>query len=177
MKKIIRIIDEITNYTARNVLDSIIEIIESGYTDEIIVLINSPGGNINAELSILDIFDSIPNKIITVNIGVAESCAGTIFIHGDKRYMAKNAKFLFHSPLLSISSIDSMPPKDFQKALQELNKTTKQLKKFLSSRTNIPKKLIKKGISMSSGVTLSANDCIKYGVADEILTDLAEVIS
>lgn len=177
MKKIIKLMDEINNFTARVTTDTIIDAIENGYTDEIIVLINSTGGNVNAELTILDLFESIPNKIITVNIGVAESCAATIFIHGDKRYMTKNARFMFHSPVVTVSSNESICTKDLIKETKELSRTTKQLKKFLSTRTNIPKELIKDGISTISGVTLFAADCIKYGVADEIVKDLTKIIS
>lgn len=175
-KHILKINDEITDETFDSALDLILNCICTGNTGDIILIIDSPGGNVAAMFSIIDLLNSVPNKVITVNMGMAGSCASNLFVLGDKRYMAKHAKFFFHSPafLTNEALLNLKVLKDDIKTLEDI---CAHFENSLSSRTSIPKDLIKEGIATSDGIVLNSDECIKYKVTDEILTDFNKIIT
>lgn len=177
MKHIIKIMNEINNYTFSNIFDNVDRILEKGkFKDDIYVVINSNGGELEPTLATIDLFESIPNNVFTVNIGAVRSCAGIIFIHGKRRYMAKHAKFMFHSPASTFKENASLITISLEEQANNLRFSSNQLEGFLSDKTNIPKDIIKSGLSTNEGITYFANDCIKLGIADEIITDISKIL-
>lgn len=177
MKQIIKIMGEITDYTFRSTFETVKEILDkSRWSDDIYVFIHSAGGEVEATLAIIDLLESLPNKVFTVNMGRAESCAATLFIHGKRRYMAKHAKFNFHSPATYFKENYAIPTLEFDAKAKALNIISEQIGNFLKEKTNIPHELINNGLSTSQGITLFADECIKYSVADEIITNITEVL-
>lgn len=174
-KHILKITGEIVDETFDTALELILDAISTGSNGDIIVLIDSPGGDVASMFSIIDLFNSIPNKIITINMGMAGSCASNLFVLGDKRYMAKHARFLFHSPAIFASDA-LLNLKHLKDEIKSLDDICAHFENSLSTRTKIPKELIKEGISTSDGVILNSDECIKYGVTDEILTDFKKII-
>lgn len=177
MKHIIRIMEEISHYTFRSTFETINGILEKGkFEDDIYILINSSGGDIDSTFAIIDFLESLPNEVYTINIGKAESCAASIFIHGKKRYMAKHAKFTFHSPAYISQKDMNFPTISLEKKTQELKHISEGLEDFLKTQTNIPLELIKEGINSPEGITFYAEDCIGYNIADEIITDISKIL-
>lgn len=176
MKHILKINDEINDETFDAALDLILNCICTGSTGDIVLIIDSPGGDVAAMFSIIDLLNSVPNKVITVNMGMAGSCASNLFVLGDKRYMAKHAKFFFHSPafLANGALLNLKALKDDIKTLEDI---CSHFENSLFSKTFIPKELIKEGIATSDGIILNSDECIKYKVTDEILTDFNKIIT
>ncbi len=176
MKHILKINDEITDETFDAALDLILNCICTGSTGDIVLIIDSPGGDVAAMFSIIDLLNSVPNKVITINMGMAGSCASNLFVLGDKRYMTKHAKFFFHSPafLANEALLNLKALKDDIKTLEDI---CAHFENSLTSRTSIPKELIKEGIATSDGIILNSDECIKYKVTDEILTDFNKIIT
>ena len=70
-------------------------------TEPIDVLINSPGGEINAGLLMYDVIQASKAPIRTYCIGTAYSMGAVLFacgIHG--RYMLPHSELMLHEPLL-----------------------------------------------------------------------------
>ncbi len=176
MKHILKINDEINDETFDAALDLILNCICTGSTGDIVLIIDSPGGDVAAMFSIIDLLNSVPNKVITINMGMAGSCASNLFVLGDKRYMTKHAKFFFHSPafLANEALLNLKALKDDIKTLEDI---CAHFENSLTSRTSIPKDLIKEGIATSDGIVLNSDECIKYKVTDEILTDFNKIIT
>lgn len=65
---------------------------------DIRLLINSPGGSVPGMLAIRDCMRSIPNDVVTVNVGMAYSAGQFLLSSGTKgkRYAAAHAKVLLH---------------------------------------------------------------------------------
>ena len=169
MENIIEIVGEIDNYTFRRVLNEVRAI--AGKEDEkadekkeLIMLINSTGGNVNEAFAIIDLLEMIPNPIITINIGRADSCAGIIFIHGNERLMAKHAQFQFHtlSSNFEKGSISTIDLATHTSNIQKLSNITQE---FLLKKTKLPTDLIESSLRSYSGTTLYLEECLKYEVA------------
>lgn len=174
-KNIVKITGDIDDEVFDTILELVIEITLTDNKEDIILIIDSPGGYVPAMFSIIDLLNSIPNKIITINMGMAGSCASNLFVLGDKRYMAKHAMFLFHSPAL-LAEKAQLNLKHLKNEIKSLDDICAHFENSLSTRTKIPKELIKEGISTSDGVILNSDECLKYGVTDEILTDFQKII-
>lgn len=62
------------------------------------VRINSPGGSVDHGVSIFNALERYEGGVDTVNDSVAASISSLIFLAGEKRTIAKNAKVMIHSP-------------------------------------------------------------------------------
>jgi len=62
------------------------------------VRINSPGGSVDEGVAIYNALERYPGGVDTVNDSVAASIANYIFMVGENRHQAKNAKSMIHKP-------------------------------------------------------------------------------
>ena len=59
--------------------------------------INTPGGDLDMCLALIDIMEASQTPIYTYNIGMCASAGLFIFLAGSKRFTLKNGQFLYHS--------------------------------------------------------------------------------
>ena len=69
--------------------------------EPVIVLINSEGGILSDAIAICNLLNAVPNKKITIAIGACASAAAMIFACGKTRYVAKDAQYMIHQPLIN----------------------------------------------------------------------------
>lgn len=65
-------------------------------TEDIQLILNSPGGEASAGWALIDTMASIKNRVITVAVGEIASMATFIFIAGDERVMSPNSSAMIH---------------------------------------------------------------------------------
>ncbi len=162
---------EIDSQTYQTVLNTCINILETGNTDDILVIINSNGGVVEDTNAIIDLLDIMPNRKTTVIVGRAESSAGILFLHGDRRLITKSSRFQFHMPSLQIQNA-CVNENDLNKLLDSLKRSSEAIKNSLLKYTRVPEDLINIGIHTSCGITFNADECVKYGIAERVLKDL-----
>lgn len=73
------------------------ELAALGEIDELLVMINSPGGVIYEALGIYNALARFSATVITHNVGAAWSAASWILQAGDERLMSENATFMAHN--------------------------------------------------------------------------------
>lgn len=136
----------------------------------LIVYIMSPGGDLDAMYMMTDAFAMSKTPIYTVNVGIAASAAALVFMGGHKRFMTPTAKVLIHegSAKLEGDAGKIMDATDTYK--QEL----KQMKDYIMSRTRVPKNLLNK--KRSNDWTLTAQECLDFGICDKIIESWDEVL-
>lgn len=130
------------------------------------VLINSPGGEINAGLLIYDVIQSCKVPIRMFCIGRAYSMAAVLFASGQNgRYMLENSELMLHEPLISdhiggsTSSIKTVS--------DSLIKVKQKLNKILSKHTGKTEKIIAKETQYDH--YFNPQESIKFGLCDEIV--------
>lgn len=62
----------------------------------ITVIVNSPGGDVDAAIACYDCIKSTRNTVLTVGSGLVASAAILVFLAGDVRLMYSNARMFFH---------------------------------------------------------------------------------
>ena len=136
-------------------------------TEPIDVLINSPGGDINAGLLMYDVIQASKAPIRTYCIGTAYSMGAVLFacgIHG--RYMLPHSELMLHEPLLgnrvggNASSIRSIS--------ESLMETRKKINGILAKHTGKTEEEIEKATSFDHYYT--AEESVEFSLADKIIS-------
>ncbi len=133
-------------------------------SDEPIQLyISSPGGEVMAGLSILDIMTSLRSPVHTVALGMVASMASILLVHGDRRYMLPNAQVMLHQPLGGAQGQAS----DIEITAQQIIKIKKKLNAMLADKTGQPLEKIERVTDRDS--YFDAEESLAFGLVDEIL--------
>lgn len=136
----------------------------------IYIYIVSLGGDIFTMRSLIDTIDKSITPVITVNLGVACSAAAMIFIAGHKRLMFPHAYVMIHEGSIGFDG-------DSTKVLDNTDWYKKDLKlsrEYMLSKTKIPPATLSK--KKSNDWWLDAADCMKYGICDQIIESIEEII-
>lgn len=165
---------EINSRLANEVILKLLHLLEKSRTDNITLIINSPGGSVYDGMAILDTMDYIKSEgiiIETLCIGKAASMGGVILAHGTYNYRRslKNSMIMLHQPLMTV---------------QDTTFTEKSLKIQSEQMTALRNKL-EKGLSEDTGENIKSinsildNDCYftpkealnfgTKGIIDEII--------
>lgn len=148
--------DEVTPKQFKEELDALGEI------ESLNVFINSPGGDVFAGQAI---YSMLKRHSATVNVyvdGLAASIASLIAMAGDKVIMPKNAMMMIHSPW----TIAVGNAQDFRRIAEDMDKIRDSMVVAYESRSALTTEEILD--MMDAEKWLSADDCLEYGLADEI---------
>lgn len=100
-KKFFSINGDINTQVYEKFLKFVDEVIRSD-TKEIVIIIDSNGGEITYGFAIYDILMALNIEITTIAIGKCRSIATVIFAAGDKRLITNNCYFLIHGASVNI---------------------------------------------------------------------------
>ena len=136
----------------------------------IILYIMTHGGSVDLMWSLIDAIELSVTPVYTVKMGFAETAGGMIFLAGHKRFMMPRATVLIHEGYASIEG-DMTKVQDWYGSCQNMLKASH---KYILERTRItPRMLAKK---KANDWTIDAQHCLEYGVCDEIVTSLDQII-
>ena len=161
--RIIKIWGDITSMTAENVICQLKVLEYLNPNEDVQILINSNGGEVDAGFAIIDVMKLMNYKIETVVLGKAYSMAAVIASVGDVRKATKHSKIMIHQPSTGMSGKES----DLNNYVKELSKTKKLLVDILCESTKQSIDVIEK--DMEHDFYLSACEAKEYGILDEIL--------
>lgn len=134
------------------------------------LFIHSYGGDIEQALFFCDLVKSSRIPIITIGMGVAMSAGFLIFLSGKKRYAFPHTSMLVHSG----SAAFQRTAEQIEEAQRNYKKQIGQMKSYILANTNIDEKTFNK--NKSKDWYLSSDELIKFGIIDEIITDLTTII-
>lgn len=134
--------------------------------DDIVLLINSPGGVISSGLAILDCMEAIKSKVVTVVMGQAASMAAVIQACGapGKRYAWKRSRIMIHQPLISGTMYG--PASDIQIQAQEMLRIRQELNELLAQATGKTVERIEADTDRDNFMT--STEALAYGMIDHI---------
>jgi len=134
-----------------------------GYKPYIRLFIKSDGGDIFAGVSAMDHIANIKVSVVTIADGLCASAATFLLLGGTKRLIKKHAFVLIHQ----------LSTEGFWGKFEEVKDEMKTLKKFMAMihgiyevKTKIPQKKMNK--LMKKDIYLSAEQCLKYDIVDEV---------
>ena len=145
-------------------LDSIIS--PKSSIKRVYLVMNSPGGSINAGITLYNYLRGMPVEVITHNIGQSDSICNVVFLAGDKRYAAPATSFLLHG--ISFSSSESMnfSRSDIEERLSQIKQDEKRIRTIFAERTTIKSVVINR--LFKSGRSLGTDEALELGLIHRI---------
>jgi len=139
---------------------------------DIHMYINTPGGSITAGMAIYDTMRYIKPDVCTYCVGQASSMGAFLLAGGQKgkRFAMPNSRIMIHQPLGGFSG----QAVDMEIHAKEIIKLRERLNKILAENTGKPLTTIKKDTDRD--FFMSAEDAVKYGVVDKVITARGELL-
>lgn len=132
---------------------------------DITLYINSPGGEIQSGLAIVDAMHHVKPDVATVCMGMAASMGATILSQGKKgkRYALPNSEIMIHQPLTGVEGQAS----DIQITANHVMRLKERLTQMMADATGQEYKKVEKDKDRDYWMT--AEEAKKYGIVDQIL--------
>jgi ATP-dependent Clp protease, protease subunit len=134
--------------------------------EDIKMYINSPGGSVSAALAIYDTMQYVRADVQTICVGMAASAAALLLAAGKKgkRMVLPNSEVMIHQVLGGASGQAT----DIDIHARHILKTRDRLNKILAKHTG--QKLTKIELDTERDYFMSAEEAVKYGIVDKVIS-------
>ncbi|MBQ2253380.1 MAG: ATP-dependent Clp endopeptidase proteolytic subunit ClpP [Clostridia bacterium] len=169
--RIIFLSDQVNDVTASLVVAQLLYLEAQDPDRDISFYINSPGGSISAGMAIYDTINFIKCDVSTICIGMAASMGAFLLAAGTKgkRLALPNSEIMIHQPLISQTGGQAS---DIKIVSDHILKTRDKMNRILSEKTGQPIEVIEKDTDRDN--YMSAEEALKYGLIDRVLTHRGE---
>jgi len=133
---------------------------------EILLFINSGGGDVFAGFSAMDHIRSSKVPVTTVADGLCCSAATLLLLGGHKRLVKEHAHVLIHQ--ISSDSSEWVKFEDLKDEIKNLEMLMGKMVDVYRQCTDLPEKKLAR--MMKHDIYLSSDQCIKYGIASEVFS-------
>jgi len=156
----------IETHLANTIVAQLLFLEKENPDEDIQMFINSPGGEINAGMAILDTMNYIKCDVSTIAVGLAASMGSLLLAFGakGKRFALPNSKIHIHQPLGGVQGQAS----DIAIEAEEILKTRDLLYRMLSKQTGQSIKQIQKDADRDKYFT--AQEAKDYGLIDKVIS-------
>jgi len=153
------------NDTSADEIIAQIEYLARKSSDDITLIINSPGGAVSAGLAIYDAIRRCGCDVSTVCTGIAASMGAFLLSSGTrgKRCITPMAEVMIHQPLGGVQGQAS----DIARAAAHINVVKERLNDILAENTGKPVEVIARDTDRDT--YLSAAEAVEYGLVDSII--------
>ncbi len=167
----IMITDVITKKLAQTTIGQLLILELEDPEKEIIVFINSPGGDADAGFAIYDMMKFIKPKIKNICAGVAASAAVIILLGAGKenRVSLPNSRILIHQPSTGVHGTAS----DIQIEASEILKCREKINRMISEETN--REFEKVENDTKRNYWMSAEEAVEYGLISKIINTQSDL--
>jgi ATP-dependent Clp protease protease subunit len=157
---------EVNDAVASSVVAQLLFLEAEDPEKDIYFYINSPGGVVTAGMAIYDTMNYIRPDVSTICIGQAASMGAFLLSSGEKgkRYALPHARVMIHQPLGGAQGQAT----DIEIQANEILRMKKELNSILAKNTGQSIKKVEKDTDRDN--FMSAEECVKYGMIDKVLT-------
>jgi ATP-dependent Clp protease protease subunit len=140
-------------------------LLESMGDDPIRVMIDSPGGDVDAGYAIFDMLRFVKPEVTTIGMGLVASAASLIALASPKerRLGLPNSHYLIHQPLSGMRGVAS----EIEIHARELEKCKQRINELISAETGVPLEQVTKDTDRDFWMT--ADEAKKYGLISKII--------
>ena len=163
--RIIFLGEEVTEGSANTIVAQLLHLANEDPDKDIQLYINSPGGSVYDGLAIYDTMQYIKPDVQTIGIGLQASMGAFLLSSGakGKRFVLPNARVMIHQPSSGTQGMVT----DQEISLRESVRMKELLAKAIAKNTG--QKLEKVKADMERDHWMSADEAVKYGLADAII--------
>jgi len=139
-------------------------------TNEIVLLISSPGGSVFHGLSAYNFLKGVPVRLVTHNFGSVDSMGVVLFCAGDQRLSVPHARFLLHAVHSAFSQRVSLEEQQLEERLKGLRIDIENIAGVIAATTGKSEEQVTQ--DMLNRTTLNPEQAVEYGLVHEIKEDL-----
>ena len=163
--RIIFLGEEVAEGSANTIVAQLLHLANEDPDKDIQLYINSPGGSVYDGLAIYDTMQYIKPDVQTIGIGLQASMGAFLLSSGakGKRFVLPNARVMIHQPSSGTQGMVT----DQEISLRESVRMKELLAKVIAKNTG--QKLDKVKADMERDHWMSADEAVKYGLADEMI--------
>jgi ATP-dependent Clp protease protease subunit len=172
-ERVIFLVGVVNEMTANLVVAQLLFLESENPEKDISIYINSPGGSVSAGLAIYDTMQFIKPDVSTLCIGQAASMGALLLAAGakNKRFALPNSRVMIHQPMGGFQGQAT----DIEIHAKEILYLRQRLNEILSRHTGQDMKTIERDTERDN--FFGADDAVKYGLVDKVLTSRAEVMA
>ncbi len=157
---------------------SFVERVIKNKAKEIVIIINSNGGEITYGLAIYDLLMALDIEITTIAVGKCRSIATVIFAAGKKRFITKNCYFLIHGISVNIEKerLNARAARELLESIDEDNKRILQCY-FNTPEFNTNRMFFKELFNSGNDLEYTPEEVVELGFATDILNAINDVVN
>lgn len=141
----------------------------------IVLLINSPGGDVNATLMLVDAIQSLPVPVIGLTMGNAGSGAFYAFQACHHRVMMKHSMLFWHH-MVSTTIFDVVKTaEEAEKRSKDYKKVNDHILSFLKKRLALPPEEWDKIFGNKNDILFNSSEALKYNLTDKVITKITQL--
>jgi len=161
---------EVDKALAEKVIKQLL-IMEAEGDDPIKVMIDSPGGDVDAGYAIFDMMRFVKPRVITVGMGLVASAGALILLASPKedRLALPNSHYLIHQPLSGIRGVAT----EIEIHAQELEKLRVKINELISQETGTKLEKVEKDTDRD--FWMNAQEALSYGLVSKVISSRAEL--
>ena len=166
--RIIFVGDAIWSHLVNSIIAQMLFLEKQDPKKDIIMYINSPGGEVYSGLALYDTMQYVKCDIQTICVGLAASFGAMLLSGGTKgkRFALPNSKIMIHQPLISGGGISGQAT-DIQIEAEEMLKVKKVLTQLMADNTGKTYKQAE--ADMERNNWMDTEEALKYGIIDHII--------
>jgi ATP-dependent Clp protease, protease subunit len=172
-ERVIFLVGPVTEVSANLIVAQLLFLESENADKDIHFYINSPGGLVSAGLAVYDTMQFIKPDVSTLCIGQAASMGSLLLTAGakGKRFCLSNSRVMIHQPMGGFQGQAS----DIEIHAKEILFLKGRLNELMAKHTGQGIQTIEKDTDRDN--FLSAEDSVKYGLVDAVLTSRSESTS
>ena len=165
------ITDEITKKLAQRVFTQLLLLEQEDPKKDIIMYINSPGGDADAGFAIYDMMKFVGPTVKSICAGVTASAAVIILLgsKSENRFSLPNSRILIHQPSTGVQGTAS----DIQIEAGEIIKCREKINKLIAEETNQAVEKVENDTKRN--YWMSADETVDYGLVSKIVKSQADI--
>ncbi len=169
-QRMVFLTDTITTKTANAVLQQMLFLESEDSHAPIKLIIDSPGGEVNAGLMLYDLIKGMEAPIEMYCTELAASMAAIILAGGRQghRFILKHSQVMLHEPLIpSLSGYENRSASSIAKTAESIMKTKRMLVELLAQDTGRTIQEIEEAVSFDN--YMNAEVAVAFGICDTIV--------
>jgi ATP-dependent Clp protease protease subunit len=165
-ERVVFLVGPVNEITANLIVAQLLFLESENPDKEISFYVNSPGGSVSAGLAIYDTMQFIKPDVSTLCVGQAASMGALLLAAGanGKRFVLPNSRVMIHQPMGGFSGQAS----DVEIHAREILYLRQRLNEILAKHTGQTVEAIARDTDRDN--FLSAEEAVKYGLVDRVLT-------
>jgi len=170
-ERVIFLVGPVNEMTANLIVAQLLFLESENPEKDISIYINSPGGSVSAGLAIYDTMQFIKPDVSTLCIGQAASMGALLLSAGakGKRFALPNSRVMIHQPMGGFQGQAT----DIEIHAKEILYLRQRLNEILARHTGQEIKTIERDTERDN--FFGADDAVKYGLVDNLLTSRTDV--